>query len=353
MGAQHSKAQVPAQEIANSNDCDNRLPQPSDRRPLHHILAPSLLSRTTPSHAPRASPYFLTSLSPHRMTINNIYIARHGYRMNWLPPPHPPNPTGIDSDPPLAPHGVEQAKELAKYITSLDEKPQFILTSPFYRCVETAEPVSEALDIPIVLERGVGEWYKVGRGVIPEPANYDTLTKFFKQLSTPEIWHRDNTIGVIPSLNGETEEQIFARCKEFWQKFIPIFELKYPEISSILIVSHAATKIALGMSLMGYNHVKDLLEDGLKLRAGACSLDKYVKSGDNWDLKMNGNCDFLTQGEEMNWDFHYGFEAGSDEDIKARQAAAAGKSTDDVVPVVPEKTEPESSDPTEPTEVRR
>ncbi|EGV62470.1 transcription factor TFIIIC, tau55 subunit [Yamadazyma tenuis ATCC 10573] len=259
------------------------------------------------------------------MALKHIYIARHGYRMNWLPPPHPPNPTGIDSDPPLAPHGVDQAKELAEYIASLphNQQPQFILSSPFYRCVETGEPISKALDIPIVLERGVGEWYKVGRGVIPEPANYDALSKFFSHLSNADEWDRDKTVGVVPSLTGETETDIFARCKFFWSKFFSVFESKYPHIENILIITHAATKIALGMSLMGFNDVFEYLDkDETVLRAGACSLDKYQKVGETWELKMNGNCEFLSQGEEMNWDFHSGFEAGSDEDIKARRLAA-------------------------------
>lgn len=262
------------------------------------------------------------------MVLKNIYIARHGYRMNWLPPPHPPNPTGIDSDPPLAPHGVEQAKELAKYIGSLEnDKPQFILSSPFYRCVETAEPISEELNIPIVLERGVGEWYKVGRGIVPEPANYDRLNKFFNHLASAEVWDRDNTVGVIPSLQGESEEDIMKRCQKFWQLFIPKFEAMYPDIENVLIVSHAATKIALGMSLLGFDNVLQSIDDkGTILRAGACSLDKYTRTPeDKWQIIMNGNCEFLSQGEEMNWNFHFQFEAGSDEDIKARKLEAEQK----------------------------
>ena len=99
------------------------------------------------------------------MTIETIYIARHGYRSNWLPPPHPPNPTGIDSDPALAPHGVEQAQQLAAYLTSLPthEKPEFIIASPFYRCIETSRPIAEMLDLKIALERGVGEWFRKNR----------------------------------------------------------------------------------------------------------------------------------------------------------------------------------------------
>ena len=258
------------------------------------------------------------------MVLKNIYIARHGYRANWLPLPHPPNPTGIDSDPPLAPHGVEQAKQLAGYLTSLptQDRPQFILTSPFYRCVETGKPIAEMLQLKIVLERGVGEWYKKGRSVIPAPANYDTLEQFFNGvLATEEFWHRDDTIGVVPDLSGETEEAIFARANLFWSKFIPIFEKRFPDITNILIISHAATKIALGLALLNLSGVRAYIDDDKDiLRAGACSLDKFIRDGNKWNLVMNGNCEFLTHGEEMNWTFHSAFEAGSDEDIKARKA---------------------------------
>lgn len=68
------------------------------------------------------------------MVVNTIYIARHGYRSNWLPEgPYPDPLTGIDSDVPLAEHGVQQAKELAHYLLSLDNQPEAAFASPFYR----------------------------------------------------------------------------------------------------------------------------------------------------------------------------------------------------------------------------
>lgn len=261
--------------------------------------------------------------SKQDMAIKNIYIARHGYRANWLPLPHPPNPTGIDSDPPLAPHGVEQAKELAVFIQSLPEteRPQFIISSPFYRCVETCQPIAKSLSLRVVLERGVGEWYKKHRPIVPEPADYDRLKGFFGDVLVNESeWSRDNTIGVIPDLTGETEEEIFDRANLFWKVFFPVFHVKHPEVENILIVTHAATKIALGLSLLKLGGVLDYINEEKEiLRAGACSLDKYERKGNGWEIVMNGNCDFLSGGEEMNWTFHSQFEAGSDEDIKARK----------------------------------
>ncbi|KAI5949540.1 TFC7 [Candida jiufengensis] len=270
------------------------------------------------------------------MTIKEIYIARHGYRSNWLPPPHPPNPTGIDSDPPLAPHGVEQAKQLAAYLTSLPtiDQPQFIITSPFYRCVETAQPIAKLLDLKIGLERGIGEWFKKDRKIIPEPANYTDLKRFFNDVLVDEkLWPRDQ-LGVIPNPKGETNIEILERANLFWQKFIPFFEKNYPEIENILLITHAATKIALGSSLLNLESVTSPYdEENTMLRAGACSLSKYIRDNLNddfsWKLVMNGNCEFLTKGEEMNWDFTINVEAGSAEDILRRKKEAQLKSNEE------------------------
>lgn len=263
--------------------------------------------------------------------VKTIYIARHGFRSNWLPEPHPPNPTGIDLDPALAPHGVEQAEQLGAFLHLLpiNEQPQLILSSPFYRCVESARPLAKLLDLPVYLERGVGEKYNKGRSVIPEPANYEVLRPFFGSiLGEEKDWPRDKTLGIIPSLEGELNEEVFERAKLVWAKLIPLLDAKYPNVDNIIIVTHAATKIALGMALLKRKGVYDTIDDDSHtlLRAGACSLDKYKRIGeDQWEILMNGNCEFLTNGEEMHWDFHANVEAGSDADIKQRRSQRAEK----------------------------
>lgn len=249
--------------------------------------------------------------------------------------PYPPPPTGVNSDVPLAEHGVKQAKELAHYIMSIENQPELIFSSPFFRCLQTSEPISDLLELPIYLERGIGEWYKPDRDVIPEPASFDILNNFF-----PGKLNRNWTSSVIPSNKGETEQDIFERCRTFWPIFIKNVEETFPNVETILIVTHAATKIALGMNLLGFDNCRDPIDDeGSIIRSGSCSLDKYelVHNDEDddvdaeelpfeerhWRITMNGNTEFLTKGEEMHWDFKYGFEAGSDADIKARKAAAA------------------------------
>ncbi|PVH14896.1 uncharacterized protein CXQ87_005172 [Candidozyma duobushaemuli] len=274
------------------------------------------------------------------MTLQTIYIARHGFRSNWLPPPHPPNPTGIDSDPALAPHGVDQAVELGEYLATLpkDKQPQFIISSPFYRCVESARPFAEKSGLKVHLDRGIGEWFKKDRGVVPVPADYKKLGEFFAEvLGEPTTW--DSESGVVPSSQGESEEDVLERSHKFWKAFIPAFEKKHPEVTRLLLVNHAATKIALGMALLGHESLYDEIDfKGTKtrLRAGACSLDKFEREDNHWVLLENGKTDFLKDGEEMNWNFDVKVEAGSDEDMKRRAEEAKQKQGSEN-PTKPEK----------------
>ncbi|VEU21694.1 DEKNAAC102312 [Brettanomyces naardenensis] len=259
------------------------------------------------------------------MTLKTIYIVRHGYRSNWLPVEQQvPSPTGVDSDPPLAPHGVDQANQLADFVAEkLSPKPELIFSSPFYRCVETITPTADRLDLDIFPDRGIGEWYKPTRGIIPIPAGHKILSSFFSRVSDDWNW---NT--VVPLETGETEEQIFNRCKVFWDRFFLKLEKSYPDVETILLATHAATKIALGMSLMGYDSNRDFLgpENGgdgktTIIESCTCSLDKYSLNLNTnvWNLKINGETKYLVSGAEMNW--HYctsQFEAGSKEDVEAR-----------------------------------
>lgn len=267
------------------------------------------------------------------MTLKTVYIVRHGYRSNWLPlEQQAPPPTGIDSDPALAPHGVAQSLELEGFLTGgLKERglpvPQMIFSSPFYRCIETINPTAEKLSLAIHPERGLGEWFKPNRKIVPVPADNLRLNSFFKSVPSDMDWLWDT---VVPNEAGETEEEIFERCKTFWAKFIPKFESRHPGVETIVLVTHAATKIALGMALTGYSSVRDHLTakdggDGKSTRIGGstCSVDGYRRSGDgskSWVLFMNAETSFLSHGAEMDWHFATSqFEAGSKEDVEYRR----------------------------------
>ncbi|KWU42580.1 hypothetical protein RHOSPDRAFT_10630, partial [Rhodotorula sp. JG-1b] len=118
-------------------------------------------------------------------------------------------PTGIPRDPPLSKHGVDQAHELAQFL----KDDLGITNSPLYRCVQTATPVAEALDLPILIEPGLAEWYlPVRRGLHPAPATPSLLQKHFPRVSTdPAAWEPLLT----PPRVGESMRAIHHRCARF------------------------------------------------------------------------------------------------------------------------------------------
>ncbi|CCK71987.1 uncharacterized protein KNAG_0I02020 [Huiozyma naganishii CBS 8797] len=263
------------------------------------------------------------------MAVKTIYIVRHGYRSNWLPEgPYPPPPTGIENDVPLAEHGLEQSEELSEHIAQLEVKPQVIFTSPFYRCLQTISPTKKKLQIPLYVDRGLGEWFKKDRDVVPTPASNGVIGKFFPGLLAGE-WEDS----VIPSKSGESETDIFARAHAFWPVFIGHVEREFPDVETVILVTHAATKAALGMNLLKFPNAREAIdEQGTMIRNGSCALDRFDCRargqdfyGGEWELVTNGDTSFLTNGEEMNWNFQNRFEAGSDADIRARRLTAAAK----------------------------
>ncbi|CAI8491813.1 unnamed protein product [Hanseniaspora opuntiae] len=257
------------------------------------------------------------------MTLKTLYLLRHGFRSNWLPEPHPESPTGIEADVILAEHGLEQADELAEYFKTNEElvKPQLILTSPFVRCIETIRPLSKALDLEIIIDRCLGEWFKKDRAL------EKTIIDGKEELTVP-----------LPANLEVHPREIQERALKGLPQLVKRIEEEYPEVEHVLICTHAATKIAIGMALLGYDSLTEPLRDVMDgqpniIRAGSCSLDKFItppilheKPFDvferDWIMTMNGNTTFLTKGEEMHWDFNNGFEAGSDADIKYRQEMA-------------------------------
>ncbi|KAI5850135.1 histidine phosphatase superfamily [Tricharina praecox] len=262
--------------------------------------------------------------------LETIYVARHGFRSNWTTDNDGnysatiTSPTGIASDPPLAAYGVEQAHELATYAASVDPKIERIYSSPFYRCLETINPLAEILDLPILCDNGIGEWYGVARFDHPSPAAPEILHRFFPRVRTSY----DPTI--IPSTKGETLSEIHNRTAYACAKIISDIDREWKETGTgpraILLVAHAATNIAIGRVLTG--------DENREIRAGTCSMSIYRRRATTtppapnalplpstedpipdtnwrggkgvvggWDQIQNGDCSFLKNGEERNWWF--------------------------------------------------
>ncbi|GAA5828068.1 hypothetical protein JCM11251_005716 [Rhodosporidiobolus azoricus] len=287
------------------------------------------------------------------MVLDTVYICRHGFRLSWETTIWK-SPTGIPRDPPLSSHGVDQAKELAAFLREelglkegtreeAEREGVFILSSPLYRCIQTATPTADALDLPIFIEPGMGEWYlPVRRGLHPALASPSFLQQFFPRVSSgPAIsssplstpW---NAL-VHPPRTGESIRALHARSSSLLQQLIPALEAR--GVKKLICFSHAATVIALARAFAGDLDVPGLLEgeaaeagkeerlgewkdeERLGVRAATCSVSKFVREGQaeerekglgKWKREWDGRTDFLERGEERRWDFTFVEEIAED-----------------------------------------
>lgn len=84
------------------------------------------------------------------MTTTTVFLVRHAKaadRATW---------TGRDFDRPLVERGRKQAARLSRALSLGPERPVLVAASPWLRCVETAEPVAEAVGLPVTADDRLG-----------------------------------------------------------------------------------------------------------------------------------------------------------------------------------------------------
>ncbi|KAH8699049.1 phosphoglycerate mutase family protein [Talaromyces proteolyticus] len=274
-----------------------------------------------------------------------------------------PTPTGNPADPTLTAHGVRQSHELAAHLASAEftPKPCRIYSSPFYRCLQTIKPSVEALENlqgdaqGVRIENGLGEWFGASTYFDhPSPANPSDLHAHFPSIITQSS--SEHKAHVIPSSRGETIPQLHNRVATALASIIADIdgEVQAEEARSglhsskaILICAHAAPLIAMGRALTGampedpntedfyvytaglstFKRRKDgglVVEDdddgadGRNRRSRLAPGTKLVPEdrvrvpdwqggkgvGGGWDCVKNGDCSFLSGGEERGWHFN-------------------------------------------------
>lgn len=232
--------------------------------------------------------------------IETIYIARHGFRMNWINE-NWSSPTGLQRDSPLAAFGEVQARELAAYFLALpeDRRPTAIFSSPYYRCLQTSKPTSQALQVPIYVEHGISEWYSPvapGTGLHPRASSAAVLQTHISEIdhSWSSIWY--------PSRKGEDVEDLQERAKGFLDLLIPEVERRFNDKhKNILLVSHAATIIVLCQGL--------LAQPDLPVRVGCCSISEFSRNSGalsvlgGWEAKALASGNHLKEDASRDWGF--------------------------------------------------
>lgn len=147
-----------------------------------------------------------------------ITIVRHGESVG--------NANGIHQgrfDFPLSPKGIEQARQVAQYLCSWDQKFDCLISSPLARARQTAEIIAEKLGMTIELDNN---WMERDAGVLSGVQYEEALQKYPR----PEFIALYDKIGQT----GESQWELFLRAGK------AINELIARPYGRYLVVSHGA-----------------------------------------------------------------------------------------------------------------
>lgn len=220
----------------------------------------------------------------------SIWLVRHGHRQDFAHPEW--FETALHRyDPPLSEQGFKQVKKLAQRLAK--EKIDHIFCSPFLRAIQTAYPMAKALNLPIKLEKGLGEWLnpewmtEYPKTEIEE--NSLNFLALWQTQESPSFQGRlreeknDNRIdwdyqSLVLPVYPETEAEMMARTVKTMESLLEQFT------GNLLLVGHAVTVKVGANSLLGENVI---------LTVPVASLSKLVYEQGQWQLKLSTDTSFL------------------------------------------------------------
>ncbi len=198
------------------------------------------------------------------MSTRRVFLARHGNRQDFVDPTW--HSTADEPyDPPLSADGIEQARRLGQRLRG--EGINAIVSSPFLRTVQTAHFTNLALNVPIYIEPGFGEWL--------ERSSFERMPR----LRTLEILRAEYPTlgeGYIASWvqrHPETALELRARTQR------TLSELLHKLEGTLLVVSHAASVAAMAL-------IDERLE---QIDCPLCALFLLEHDAKGWRLVLNAD----------------------------------------------------------------
>jgi broad specificity phosphatase PhoE len=200
------------------------------------------------------------------MTKRSLYLVRHGQRLdavdkNWY---------GTDDnkyDSPLSETGFEQAQRLAERL--VQEPIEHIFVSPYLRALQTAQPIAEALDLPLYVENGVGEW--LGQSMLSHEPNITPAYQRRDDFPRLDFSHNPRVTPHYP----ESVAQCFERLESAVTQLLEAYE------GNILIVGHGRTVTGIGHVLTG--------KPESHFKYGLAAVTKLDYDNGKWLIRLNSD----------------------------------------------------------------
>jgi broad specificity phosphatase PhoE len=251
------------------------------------------------------------------MEGRNIYITRHGQRIDFVDQSWVESHPEYSHDPPLSEIGFSQAQELGQFCKN--KNITRIVSSPYLRCLQTAFMVAKEINAPdsnavkTCVEPGCQEFHGLKKAwtlsLMPRWYFYhdrrDYLPDYEQELSAilpyidldyKPLYSEDEYF----LKRGSPDELNFVETREqLEQRLLRIFEHTIhdpdPKNHNVLFVTHAAGLISSVEALMRRRHPD--------MRTGVCGLTTVLFDPDTktYELVTSNDCSFLKLGEMHHW----------------------------------------------------
>lgn len=198
--------------------------------------------------------------------IQTLWLVRHADRLDFI------QPEWFDTalyryDPPLSPQGFDRAISLAMEFSQipLDR----IITSPFLRTIQTADPLARLLHLPIQLEWGLCEWLC-----------QDWTSEF------PETTPIDELVNDYPNVNAVYQSLVLPCYPETLEELdlrthMIAHELVQANHENVLAIAHKGSILGIVAALTG--------EPQLRINDLPCGgIVKLVYADGRWSSILEG-----------------------------------------------------------------
>lgn len=202
------------------------------------------------------------------MPEKTVWIARHGHRFDFAYPEWFLT-AERRYDPALSDQGFVQVQQLANRLKQ--EPIDHLFCSPFLRAIQTAQPIAQLLDLPLKIERGLGEWL-----------NPDWMTEYPQTSPLEELIQKYSidqpySSRLIPTY-PESESAMMERMASIAGQLVTEFS------GNLLLVGHGATVGGITAGLMGEN---------LIWQAPLACLTKIVYVKNRWKIELKADISHL------------------------------------------------------------
>ena len=187
------------------------------------------------------------------MKTKTIYLVRHGFRYDQTENNTWNSSERFIENPLDTPLAEEGKKEIQKLLPHIDDKIDFIYSSPMTRCIETALEIQKKLNVPIRIENGLtepwthpfrselkdGKFIRLKKNFLSEDER-KYFTSIDKELYLKSLLKKypGNIDADYKSLFKHTQVPLTEHEWEFGNRIIKVIEHVRPFHENLLFVGH-------------------------------------------------------------------------------------------------------------------